>query len=108
LKATIKRKLEAAEQKQRVAAVTRIQAHLRGLKQRALHNKMIAALVDLKSANEQESELRKEQARVLEQQKRMQEQLEEESRLAQARAEEKNIHQAKIRSSGAEAANCRR
>merc|ERR1712072_1331024 len=84
-KEAIKRRLEALEDKQQHAAVARIQARFRGLKDRALNKGRFAAVVDVKVAREKENELRREQDRLLEQQK----QQEEEERLARCRAEEK-------------------
>jgi len=78
----IERKLEAIEEEQQQAAAVRVQARFRGLKARALKKGMLAAVVDLKLAQEKELELREEQARLLAHQR----ELEEEDRRALAAA----------------------
>merc|ERR1712087_777882 len=70
-RAAIKRKLEEIEQKRLTAAATLVQARFRGLKARVLKKEgLFAAVVELKMAKEKENELRKEQARVLDEQRK--------------------------------------
>lgn len=86
-KAFIKSKLEAIDQKQRTGAAARIQARFRGWKAGVSYKRRLATLVELKVTEEKENELRKEQARLLDQRR----QQEEADQQAQARADEKAL-----------------